>query len=679
MVWRVGIDSGGTFCDLVAYNPDSGELRVAKYSSNPENPVSSILEVIKQARIPFEEIDIIVHGTTVLTNYLIEEKGPAVAYITNKGFKDVIFIQNANRQFLYDLQWKKSAPLVRRANCFEVDCRIDSHGCVFKDIEKEEVLMIISKAKEKQIKNFAVCFLFSFLNPIHEIEVKKIFNEYYPDAVVSLSHDVYKRWKEYDRASTTIADAYLRRYFVHYITQLISTLKGEKMNSPIFIMKSNGGMMSTEVAGEKPAHVIMSGPVAGVLGAKSLCNSSAIDSAITMDIGGTSCDVYLYVKDDLSMKSEYEIKWGIPVKIPMMAIHSIGAGGGSIARVDSGNLLQVGPQSAGGRPGPVCYMRGGHEPTLTDANLILGRINPDYFCQGKIILNKEAAFDAIKKLSIEVGIDPYITAESIVKIVDNNSANAIRVISIERGINPREFLLVGFGGAGGLHVREVASLLGTKRAMVPLYPGNVSALGLLTGDFRVDHWSTLIMRSDNIDLNKANKVLSELRGQCLRDIRREGPTKECSIIQKIEMRYFGQNYHREILLKIQGKITEEDMNEAFNDFHNTHIERYGYANLDDLIEIVGMLVTTVSHREKLALPRVSRGDSHIKEIRKVFFDSEIKWVPCKVYERDFLEVEKKIEGPAIIEEPFSTIVVWPGDSFYKDSLGSIFINIGSKK
>jgi N-methylhydantoinase A len=675
MSWVLGIDSGGTFCDLVAKHTSSGESRVAKYSSNPDDPIQSILEVIRQMHIPAEEIDLLIHGTTVLTNYLIEEKGPDVVYITNKGFKDVIFVQNGNRQFLYNLQWKKAKPLVKRRNCFELDCRINSKGIIEKDLAEEEVFQLIEKAKERGLKNFAVCFLFSYLNPAHENRIKSLFEARFPEATVSLSHEVYRRWKEYERASSTIADAYLKEYFTRYTSALKTACEDEGVRCPVYIMKSNSGVMDVAVAGEKPNNVIMSGPVAGVLGARFLGELSEQGpvSAITMDIGGTSCDVCLIEKGQFALKSEYEIKWGIPVRVPMTAIRSIGAGGGSIAWIDSGNLLQVGPRSAGGKPGPVCYCRGGQEPTLTDANLILGRINAHYFCNGSIPLDREAAFETLRRLADKIGMNPYAAAESIVRIINNNSANAIRVISIAQGINPAEFKLIAFGGAGGLHASEVASLMRIRKVIVPVNPGHVSALGLLIADLRVDEWSTLIMRSDRVDLNRINQVFAELRDRCIWNIQREGASVKYDLLQKFEMRYYGQNYHREVPIRTDKTLTEQDLNRAFNGFHERHRQHYGFSNEKDLIEIVGVSVTAISKREKIEIPRVSRKDTIAKGSRPVYFDNQLQWTPCEIFERDELASDHWLEGPAVIEEPFSTTLIWPEDRFCRDSFGNIII------
>ena len=682
MAYRLGADIGGTFTDLAIVDPSTGKIKVFKSPSDPVSPVEGLVKSIVESGIGVDEVNLFIHGTTAATNMLIERKGAEIAFVTNKGLRDVIFIQYANRKYRYNLDWTKPRPLVKRRNCFELSGRIDEEGHVVEDINEQEIEELAGQLKDREIEAAAVCFLFSYLNPTHERTVGEKLRELYPALQISLSHEVYPKWKEYDRASTNICSAYVKPMFVRYANSLENGLKEIGMNCPILICKSNGGITRIEISREQPIYSIMSGPAAGVLAGLFFGKLLGHDSVLTLDMGGTSCDVSLIQGGNISYTGEYEIDFGIPIKTPIVDIHTIGAGGGSIGWVDKGGLLNVGPHSAGAQPGPACYENGGEEPTVTDADLLLGWLDPDYFCGGKMKLNVDAAKQAIARLSQKVKMDVYETAKSMLTIAVHNMADALSLVSTQRGIDPREFTLVAFGGAGGLHATQIASVLSIPKVIVPIYPGNASALGLLTADLRVDFARSVLLRSDRSNvLKRINDSLYELRKQAFEELRREGFFGAPQIIQTMQMRYYWQNYSRSIQIPATESLSEEDLMECYEAFHKDHKEFYGFNLLQNTIEIVEVSGILTGPTEPLKLKRIvaRKQDVRPKEIRKLYIDKNVGFVDGPVFERTSLSPGFSIDGPAVIEEPFSTTLILPQQNASIDEYGNICISIETTK
>ena len=527
MAFHVAVDIGGTFTDLVALDDESGSVHVEKSSSLADDPIAAVIRVIEKTGVPAGDVELFIHGTTVSTNALIQRRGTRVAFVTNRGFRDAIFIQNANRRDLYSLGWKKPRPLASRYDCLEVDCRVDSKGRVVEPLDASDVDAAIEHVRREQIGAVAISFLFSYMNPDHEVELAERLRTEFPDLSISLSHEVYPRWRENDRGHTTIADAYLKPMFSSYIDNLQTGLSEAGSPAQLLVMKSNGGVVEGDIAADQPANYLVSGPVGGVLGGAHFAALAGLDDIMTIDIGGTSCDVSLVDSGELRRAGDFEIAFGMPVRAPMVDIRTIGAGGGSIAWVDAGGLLRVGPQSSGSDPGPACYAQGGDEATLSDANLALNRLNPDNFCGGDIRLDAELARSAVGKLADDLGRPLEETAQSIIELADHNMVDALSVISVERGIDPRDFALVAFGGAGALHAAAIAAILSIGTVLVPPYPGNTSAFGLLTASLRTDLSTTLLVRSDDPEaLTKLNNALVPLRERTLATLSREGFTGE---------------------------------------------------------------------------------------------------------------------------------------------------------
>jgi N-methylhydantoinase A len=676
VTYHIAVDIGGTFTDLVALEAESGEVIVDKSSSLARDPIRAVLRVIEKTGIPASRIELFVHGTTIATNALIERRGTRVAFVTNRGFRDVIFIQNANRRELYSLDWKKPRPLASRYDCLEVGCRINSQGTEVAPLAHQDVEHVIDHLRREKIRSVAISFLFSYLNPTHEVALALRLREALPDISISLSHEVYPRWRENDRGHTTIADAYLKPMLSRYVTNLQEGFEEAGSPARLLVMKSNGGVVEGEAAADHPANYLVSGPVGGVLGGTHFASLAGLDRIMTIDIGGTSCDVSLVAGGRLRRVANFELELGMPVKAPMVDIRTIGAGGGSIGWIDAGGLLRVGPQSAGSSPGPACYAKGGNEATVTDANLILGRLNADYFCGGDIALDARPARIAVEHLARRLGQSSEETAHAMVELANHNMVDALRVISVERGIDPREFVLVAFGGAGPLHAADIASVVGIGQVLVPPYPGNTSAYGLLTAGLRTDMSTTLLLRADDPGaVARLNEALMPLRARTLATLRREGFKGEPKVEQHLEMRFFGQNYHREIPLVGAAPIHQSELAAAVAAFHGDYVAFYGYDQPGEAIEIVGLIVTAIGVRKgPPAHFRKTEKRGRPESIRGVYFRPN-GFQDTLIVQREDLSVGENRMGPMIVEEALSTTVVPPGCRLSVLDSGSMLLEL----
>ncbi len=491
MRYLVGVDIGGTFTDFVAYDRETAEVRVWKNASTPREPTEGVMIGLGQLG-DTRDIEHLRLGTTIATNALLERKGGKVAYVTTQGFKDIPFIQRGNRRAHYDMSWIKPKPLVKRADCLEVDERIDRDGQILKALDEAEVRRIAAEIKAKgDIEAVAVVLLFSYLDPAHERRLRDILAEELPDTPISISYEVLPKWKEYERASTTLADAYLKPVVRRRFEEMQRRFQGLGVAGRVVVIKSNGGEASLKGAMNAPVNLTVSGPTGGVVAAKTLSGLIGLDHVVTFDMGGTSTDCSTIVAGNEAFTTGFEIEFGIPIQVPMIDVRTIGAGGGSIAWIDKGGMLRVGPQSAGAEPGPACYGLGGKEATVTDANLLLGRINPDFFLGGNMKLDAEAARQAVAVLAERLGMGRIETALAILQIANNNMIGALRTVLLERGLDPRDFTLMAFGGAGPVHACDLIEMAGIPRAVIPNHPGQFSAYGFIMTDARVDKQRTL--------------------------------------------------------------------------------------------------------------------------------------------------------------------------------------------
>ncbi len=671
----IGIDTGGTFTDMVMLDPSTGAIRSLKTSSVPSRPGQAIVNALDEGSVPAAEVERFTHGTTVGTNALIERTGCRVALVTTKGFEDTPFIQRINRKVLYDLRWRKPEPLVAsRRLCLGIDERLDASGGEIKGIDEAEVRAVCATMREEGVEAVALCLLFSYVNTDHEDRVRQIIEEELPGVPVSVSYEVAPIWREYERSSTTIADAYLRPLLTRYVASLDASLRDAGMTREWTLMKSNGGAMLSGAAADAPVQTVMSGPAGGMTATEHIAKALGEPDVLTLDMGGTSADVGILVDGKQRHTTEYEIEWGLPAAVPLIDIKSVGAGGGSIAWVDAGGFLRVGPRSAGAQPGPICYGRGGTEVTVTDANLLLGRLDPEYFLAGRMKLDADPLEEALTALGGPMGLDALELAASIVDIANENMASAIKMVSLERGHDPRRFSLLAFGGAGPLHAAGVARLLGIPKVIVPQYPGVFSALGLLLADIRVDKVWTQAFRSNSVDAEVVNRQFERITDRAIAELRQEGFAGEPEVRRAINMRYFGQNYEHEVEIDA-GELDEAALERAFRGFDALHGERYGYMIEGEVIELVSFKVTAIGRRPAVDVTAPPASGHFERSIRPVYVRGT-GFVDATVVHRSSLAPGERIAGPAVVEEEGSTLYVEPGMTLERHPQGALLIETG---
>lgn len=657
--FRIGIDTGGTFTDLIRFDVETGKLHALKVPSTPREPLEAFIGAIKESGAGTDEIEGLVHGTTVATNALIERKGAKVAFITTAGFEDMPYIQRVNRQELYNLDWDKPRPLLHsRRHCFGLNERINAKRAVVNPLDLAEVDALCEHLLERGFEAVAVCLLFAYINTTHEQSVKQRLQERLNGLPLSISHEVAPIWREYERASTTIADAYLKPLLQRYVGSLQRGL--DEANIPIHwtLMKSNGGVMQAPAAADNPIQLAMSGPAGGLVASHYIAGLLGINDVVTLDSGGTSADVSIIVDGELPYTTEYEIEWGIPAAIPLIDIKTVGAGGGSIAWINAGGFLQVGPQSAGADPGPICYGQGGTEPTLTDANLLLGRLNPNYFLAGKMALQIDLTRRHLAEMAARLEMESTELAYAIVDIANENVANAIRMVSIERGHDPRRFALIAFGGAGPLHGAAIAKKLDIPKVIIPPYPGNFSALGLLMADVRVDKVWTQAFRSDQVSATQVSQQFQQIAEAALAELRQQGYQGQPTLRYYINLRYLGQNYETEIEIPPEA-AGEEQLTRAYEAFHQLHEAMYEYHLPHAVIELVSFKVTAIGTIPTPHIGTVQPAAARPPLERPVYFAGHGA-VPCRVVQRSTLPIGERLTGPLIVEEEGSTTLVEPG-------------------
>jgi len=672
---RVGIDTGGTFTDLVYQDLETKEVGVRKILSTPKDPSIAIKDLIDQVGLDPKEIAILVFGTTAATNALIEKKGAKVGLITTKGFSDVLKIQRITRPHHFSLKWVKSEHLVPRNLCIGVTERVNVKGQIITPLNEDEVRKAVERFKEEKLDAIAISLLFSFKNPTHERRIQQIIREYYAEACVSLSSEVLPQWREYERTSSTVIDAFLRPLMNDFVSKLESKIKSWGIPH-LLIMRSNGGSMTPQAAKERPITLVKSGPAGGVIGSRYFTRLTSRSNLIVADMGGTSFDACLIVNNEPLYTYSTELEWGVPVATPMIDDRSIGAGGGSIAWVDSAGVLKVGPESAGSDPGPVCYGRGGGAPTVTDANLILGRLRRELKLAGYLSLDYELAKRAITALSEKVGLSLEECAVGIIKITNSNMAQALRLISIDKGYDIRDFSIIAFGGAGPLHAAEIAGNMKIKEEIVPVFPGNFSALGALVADIRFDYVQTNIMYSKDIDIERINSVWRDLELKARQDLSREGVDESArQLIRSIEMRYFGQNWELDVEVP-NAEFTPEIVEKTRRKFDALHKKRFGYNIEGEMFEFVNFRLVAIGKKYEFKLRELPPGEMKGPHtFGRVYFEKTGQFEKCPFYLRQSLHPGNSFEGPAIIEEKNSTTLVPPESRVDIDKFGNIMITL----
>ncbi len=671
---RVGIDIGGTFTDLVYFDEASKEFAVVKVSTTPKKPDIGALNAIKIAGIDLGKVHMLVHATTLGTNMFLGQEGlnpPKIALITTKGFKDVIEIGRQRRSDLYNLFFEKPKPIVPRRDRYEVEERINANGEVITPLNEEELRKIAKEIRKRGYEIVVIAFLHSYRNPIHEIKAKEILLKECPGVEVVTSHEIDPEYKEYERTSTTIVNAFLKPMMSKYLKDLLTTLRRNGFKGKFFVMQSSGGISTIEYAVKKPAAFVESGPAAGAIAVAYYSKITGDSNVIGFDMGGTTAKASTVVNHEPMITTEYEIGGrihagrivkgsGYPVRFPFIDLAEVSAGGGTIAWIDEGGALRVGPVSAGSDPGPVCYGKGNTKPTITDANLVLGRLGEE-LGGGVLKLRRDLAVEAIAKLADELGMGLEETAFGIIRLANTVMAKALRIVTVERGYDPRDFTMFVFGGAGGLHGIELAEDLNVRSVLIPQHAGVFSALGLLLSDYRVDRVKSLLKSAEDVDEEEIERIYDGLIESAVRDVAIENA--DLKVVRQVDMRYKGQAYEITVpWLGVEGSV---------NAFHEKHEALYGFRS-DDAVEIVNLRVTVIG-----VVPKPEIKAEEMKEhspkpdcYRDVYFDT---WMRTPIYKRKKLKAGARIDGPAVIEDYDTTIVIPPDYTAFVDSYRNVRI------
>lgn len=674
-MYRLSTDVGGTFTDGVLLDEATGEVRVSKVSTTPQNPAIGTIQAIDRFGVSLKEASFLVHGTTVVINALIEEKGAKTALITTKGFRDVLEIGRCNRVEMYDPLYRKPRPLVPRFLRFEVEERISAAGEVLVPLRDEEVLELISRLRAQGVEAVAVCLLNSYANPAHEERVGELFEQHWPEAAVSLSHRITRRFYEYERTSTTTQNAYVMPVVRRYLASLEEELGGRGFGRALQIMQSNGGVMTAKVARDIPIAMVESGPAAGAIGAAQLAGLIGYENVISYDMGGTTAKSSI-IKGGLPETTDQYMVEGRPILLPVVDLREIGAGGGSIAWIDEAGALHVGPRSAGAEPGPACYLRGGEEPTVTDANLHLGILDPEYFLGGEMRVSPEHARRAIEKIAsfFEISVDE--AALGIIEIVNTHMSGLLQSMTVKRGYDPREFAMVAFGGAGPIHAAAIAKELHIPTVIVPPAPGVFSAWGMLMADLRHDFARTYITPLAEAPCQEVEAIFRELEAQ-VRDLFARERVEEGQVVihRELGLRYLGQEHTLDV--PAPAGFSEEDKPELARAFDDLHLRVYGHNAPREPKEIVSLKVVGIGRVKKPTLKAVpAGGESPPAEARlgeRKVYRGQGKYAAFAVFRRQALLGGNLIPGPAIIEEPTATTVVEEGQLCRVDEYGNLII------
>ena len=650
----IGVDVGGTFTDLVFVA--GGRLWTQKVLSTPPDPARGVLEGLSHEAVGGEGWQL-VHGSTVATNALLEQKGAKVALITTAGFEDVLEIGRQDRVDLYDFMVERPPVVVPRSLRFGVRERVDCRGKVLEPLDEESLGPLLDRLAKEKVASVAICLLSSYANPSHEARVLHRALEL--GIPVSASHRILPEYREYERCATTVVNAYVSPLMERYLGRLEAEIGEGRLR----IMQSNGGSISAATARQEAVRTILSGPAGGVVGAASVAKHAGFDKTITFDMGGTSTDVSL-VDGDLSVTTEATVG-GLPLRVPLLDIHTVGSGGGSLVWIDEGGALRVGPQSAGADPGPVCYGRG-DQITVTDAHLCLGRLDPDRFLGGKMRLDVERAEAAMNDFARQVKLDPLRLAEGTITVANAAMEKAIRVISVGRGYDPRAFCLVSFGGAGGLHACSLASSLSIPWVLVPMHAGLLSAYGMLVADVVKDYAKTILRPTTTTSFEEIEAIVSLLKEQGLREMKDEGVAEGLITTEAfVDMRYLGQSYELRVPF---GR-------DFASRFHEVHRRSYGYANPARETESVTLRLRVRGKMDKPPLPRVEEGSADAASAsvgtRRIFLEDH--WVETPVYAREALRAANRIAGPALVVEMSATTLIAPGWEATVDAQGNLLL------
>ncbi|MEM5439394.1 hydantoinase/oxoprolinase family protein [Paraburkholderia diazotrophica] len=676
---RIGVDVGGSFTDFVLIDTQKAEFRFFKVASTPHDPSTAIAEGVKEMLRIFDadpaQVGFFGHGTTVATNMIIERRGVATGLLTTRGFRDVLAIGRQTRPGLFDYSVVKPPALVERYRRVEVTERLNARGDVLEEIDLEQAAEAVRVLGESGVESVAISFLHSYRNPEHEQRAKEIVQRLMPDTYVSISSDVLPEFREYERTSTTVLNAYVGPPMKNYLARLEERIK--KVGIPVepLTVHSNGGLLSLKSVEELPVLTCLSGPAAGVVGAAAVGGAAGFGDLITFDVGGTSTDVSLIEKGRAKFTPNRLVA-GYPAKVPMVDIHVIGAGGGSIAHVDDARGLKVGPRSAGAVPGPVAYGKGGTDPTLTDANIYLRRLNPVALLEGRMPIDRERAEAAIKeRIAVPLGISVDEAAYGMLQIATANMSRAIRAISTEHGHDLAQFTLMAFGGAGPLHASEVARECGIPRVLVPIEPGTMCARGALVSNISRDFVRTQLAVANADTWATVRDAAEKLRleGKEWLEGERIEPEHRRFVLS-LDTRYVGQSH--DIVVELED-VSANGLRAFQNAFHQAHLSQYGYAIDDVEVEIVNVRLKAIGIVPNAALMAPAKGESlesALIDSRSVYFGPAEGWLDTRIYRRSKLPIGEAVSGPVIIEEMSSTTVVHPGQKAQLDEFGNIIVD-----
>jgi N-methylhydantoinase A len=679
---RVAVDIGGTFTDATLIDEATGHVAIAKTLTTPADPsegfMAAVERALREAGVTARDVTFVVHATTVATNAIIEGKVARSGFVTTEGFRDLLEIGRQVRPTLYDPQFEKPRPLVPRDRAVGVVERLGPKGEVLTPLDERSVRDAAALLARERVESVAVCLLHAYVNPAHERRVGEILAEELPGVPVSLSSEVAPEFREYLRASTTVINAVVRPVVGRYLERIERRLAEAGIGAKLLVMQSSGGVFGADAAARRPVFMVESGPAAGVIAAAHLGAGIGRPDILSFDMGGTTAKVGLIRDGRPSVTKDYQVGAhagagiggmslaGYPVRTPVVDLVEIGAGGGSIAWVDSGGLLRVGPRSAGADPGPVCYRRGGVEPTVTDANVVLGRLNPSYFLGGELELDVDAARRAIEeRCARPLGLSLVEAANGIVEIANAAMVNALHLISVQRGYDPRDFLLVAFGGAGPVHANALARDAEMPTVLVPRSPGIFSATGLLATDLKRDAARTIMRRLEELDPAELEHAFAELERAGAEEMAAEGVAPDrIEFVRQLDLRYVGQSY----------ELTVPAGDDLPARFHAEHDRTYGFSAETEPVECVGVRLQTVGRIARPPLRTLERGDAPPpKATRRVYFAEAGGYVDCAVHDRYALPAGARLAGPAVVEELDSTTVVHPSYTARVDDVGNIWI------
>jgi N-methylhydantoinase A len=674
---RVAVDIGGTFTDIVYIDEGTMQIVVDKVRSTPWDIGQAVLDAIKKIEVNMSEVDLFIHGTTAGINTIVQKKGATIGLISTKGFTDVLEMGRGNKKELYDYMWKKPTPLVPRYLRLEVSERTNYLGEIIKKVDRKEARGIVKRLKEYGIDAIAVCLLHSYVNPENERRLGEIIKEVWPEVTLSLSHLVAREIREYERTSTTVINAYIENAVVNYLSRLSENLKEAGFFGQLLILGPSG-VLGVDAIKERAIYTLASGPIGGAAGASHLARLCEIKDVVTMDVGGTSFDVSV-IKDGVNVEKHQTEIMGYPVLMAGMDIRTIGAGGGSIAKVDAAGLLTVGPESAGANPGPMAYGMGGTEPTVTDAALVNGLIDPHYFLGGEIRLNLDLAKKGVKDIAHKLGLGLHETADGILSVARNNMTTATMEILVGQGFDPRDFSIMSYGGAGGIFAANVAKDMSISRVIIPPEPGVFSARGILAMNLVHTYANAYVQAMDELSIQELVGIYRDMENSGFKMLIAEGiPENAIEFTRSLDICYEGQRYYIETPVPISElEETDKIMREIKDAFEHLYERRYSHLIKAHLRTINARLKATGRIKE-IPVPEITQGKEipriGIKKKRKVYLEGD--FVESQIYERSGLLSGNTIDGPAIIEEPFHTTVVMPNQTLYVDKLGNLIILTG---